>query len=318
MKRTEYVIGMDGGGTKTAAMLASRSGSVVAEATGGASNFQVIGVEEAARVLHEVITACCGKAGCSLSQVGAVVAGLGGAGREADQQRMREAVRQRLAKKGQTVPAILIESDARIALEGAFKGAAGIILISGTGSIAFGKGYDGTVHRVGGWGRILGDEGSGYFLGREGLNVVTRSLDGRIRKTILAKLVAEKFGLADQERIIAAVYRENFDIASVAPLVIQAAAEHDPDCERILNRATFELTEHVRALTLKIEASARGHARQKLPLAFIGSVITADSIFKKILYHKITFSLPQISIVTPASPPAFGAVLMAQRLAEAP
>jgi len=145
------------------------------------------------------------------------------------------------------------------------------------------------------------------------LNLVTRHLDGRVKKSLLTKLVGEKLGLSTQEQIIAAVYRENFDVASVAPVVIQAAAEHDPECERILNRAAFELTEHVRALTLKIEAAARGHARQKLPLAFIGGVVTSDTVLRKIVQHKITFSLPQITVVPPASPPVHGAVLLALR-----
>ena len=315
MKKTEYVIGIDGGGTKTLGYLASRDGTMVAEETGGPSNFQIAGPDQAAAVLYGVVTGCCNKAGCTLSQVRSIVAGLAGAGRESDRKSMADAFRHHARKKGAAFEFVGIESDARIALEGAFNGSAGIILIAGTGSIAFAKGYDGTIFRVGGWGRILGDEGSGYWLGREGLNLVTRNLDGRIRRTSLTKLVGEKLGLESQEQIIAAVYRENFDVASVAPLVIQAAAEHDMECERILNRAAFELTEHVRSLTLRIEASARGHARQKLPLAFIGGVVTAETVLRKIVHHKITYSLPQITVVKPASPPVHGAVLLALQAA---
>lgn len=311
MKKTEFVIGIDGGGTKTAAQLSDLRGKVVAESQAGPSNFQVIGVDAAATTIVELIVSCCSKAQCEPSQVAAICVGLTGAGRPGDQRRMAEGVRRSAVARRIVFGNLFVESDARIALEGAFKGSAGIILISGTGSIAFGKDRNGNVHRVGGWGRILGDEGSGYTIGRHGLNAVTKHLDGRGGKTLLTDLVAQRLGLSTQEQIVAAVYGENFDVASVAPLVIEAATSRDLICERILNKATFELAEHVRALTLKIEAASGGHARQKIPLSFIGSVLSGENVLTKIATHKITYSLPQISIVKPQAQPVYGAVLLA-------
>lgn len=313
MANKNFVIGIDGGGTKTAAALADLQGNVLAEETAGPSNFQIIGVEQAAATLFGVAEACCKKAGLSLSQVRTVVTGLTGAGRAVDQQRMQEGFESYARAKGVSFERVVVESDARIALEGAFKGGAGIILICGTGSIAFGKSHSGKVFRVGGWGRILGDEGSGFAIGRDGLNAITRQLDGRGKKTVLADFVAKKFNLRTQEEIITAVYREHFDVASVAPLVIEAAEQHDTECERILNKATFELTEHVRSLVFMLEAASLERGRQKIPLAFIGSVISTESVFTKILQHRITFSLPQISIVKPQASPSYGAVLLALR-----
>jgi len=314
MKKREFVAGVDGGGTKTLVVLEDRHGGTQTTWTGGPSNFQMIGVDEAAKVIVEGVRTCCAQASVEQAELAAVFAGLTGAGRDSDRNRMRASLESQLAQAGYAAPRVRVDSDARIALEGAFGGEVGIILIGGTGSIAFGKGYDGTIYRVGGWGRILGDEGSGFSIGREGLNLVARHLDGRIRSTILTQLVAEKLNLTDQDQIIIAVYRENFDVASVAPLVIEAAAQHDMECERILNKATFDLTEHVRTMTLKIERAARGRPRQKIPLALLGSVLTSDTVFRKILKHKITFSLPQITIVPPKLPPAGGAILMAQSL----
>ncbi|MGH2568761.1 MAG: N-acetylglucosamine kinase [Bacteroidota bacterium] len=311
MARKQFVLGLDGGGTKTAAALADLQGNVLAEEVGGPSNFQLIGVEKAAETLLMLADSCCQKAGLSLEQVKTVAAGLTGAGRPSDQRRMQEGFEKFVRDRGATFEHVIIESDARIALEGAFKGGGGMILICGTGSIALGKSFDGRIFRVGGWGRILGDEGSGYAIGRDGLNAVTRHLDGRGKKTLLTEIVGQRFNLKTQEEIIAAVYRENFDVASVAPLVIEAAEQHDTECERILNKATFELTEHVRALTLALEKASSDRPRQKLPLAFIGSVIAGDTVFTKILKHKIEFSLPQIRIVQPQSSPAYGAVLIA-------
>lgn len=316
MKKTSLVIGIDGGGTKTTALLADLNGNTLAEAIGGPSNFQVIGTEQAAQVLYSQIHSCCSQVGKALKDIGVIVAGLSGAGRESDKIRMRDAFIAVARKARVSFPIVEIESDARIALEGAFSGSPGIILISGTGSIAYGKAHDGSILRTGGWGRILGDEGSGYTIGRHGLTIVCRQLDGRMKRSMLTKLVEQVFGFDSQEKIISAVYREQFEIASVAPLVIEAATKGDEECARIVNRAAFELTELVRTVTLKLEEVGRGRPQQKLPLALYGGLITAENVLRKILCHKITFSLPQIKMIENPGTPEQGAVRLAIKLAE--
>lgn len=309
MAKKQFVIGIDGGGTKTAALLSDLNGNVLVEETGGPSNFQIIGVQKASEVIVSLVKKCCEEIGCSPSEILTIVAGLTGAGREGDKERMKLAVLEEARKRKTAISNVIIESDGRIALEGAFRGKPGIILIAGTGSFALAKDHKGGIHRAGGWGRILGDEGSGYVIGRDGLNAVTKHLDGRGKETLLTRLIAERLGLGNQEAIITAVYRENFDIARVAPLVIEAAEAKDTEAARILNKHTFELFEHVRTLVNKIEESTR--MRAKIPLSFIGSVIGAESVYKKILQHKIVFSLPQVTVVAPQASPAFGAVLLA-------
>ncbi|MCX6138463.1 MAG: hypothetical protein NTV54_13325 [Ignavibacteriales bacterium] len=228
--KNRFVIGMDGGGTKTAAVLIDKDGSTLAEHVAGPSNFQIIGVEKAAKVIVELVRECCSSAQCSPGDINAVTIGLTGAGRPADQERIGKTVLAAAKTARVKIARLSVESDARIALEGAFKGGAGIILIAGTGSIAFGKDAKGRVHRVGGWGRILGDEGSGFFIGRSGLTAITRHLDGRSPATLLSKMVAKEFGLKTQSDLIAAVYRNNFDVASIAPLVFKVAAKSDEAC----------------------------------------------------------------------------------------
>ena len=302
---------MDGGATKTAGLLSDLDGVVLAEETGGASNPQVVGPEKAAEVIVSLVEKLCNKAKCSTSQVMAVVAGLAGAGREGDKVRVKTATLAEAKKRKVAVGSVTIESDGRIALEGAFKGRLGIILIAGTGSFALAKDHKGGIHRAGGWGRIVGDEGSGFVIGRDGLNIVAKHIDGRGKATLLTKLVDERLGLSNQEKIINGVYREGFDVATVAPLVIEAAEAKDVECARILNKATFELSEHVRTLVNRIEESSR--TRSKVPLAFIGSLINNDNIYQRILKHKVTFSLPQVTVIAPEAPPAYGAVLLSIR-----
>jgi glucosamine kinase len=314
MAKNQFVIGIDGGATKSAAILSDMSGKVQAEESGGASNPQVVGPDKSAAVILNLLEKMCESVGGSASQVVTLVAGLAGAGREGDRERVKSATNAEAKKRRISLGRVVIESDGRIALEGAFKGKAGIILIAGTGSFALAKDYKGGIHRAGGWGRIVGDEGSGFVIGREGLNAIAKHLDGRIKATVLTKLVKEQLGLSNQEKIINAVYREDFDIAKVAPLVIEAAASKDIECARILNKATFELSEHVRILVRKIEDSAR--ARAKIPLSFIGSLISNDNIYQKILKQKITFSMPQINVVASEASPAYGGVILAIRSAQ--
>jgi N-acetylglucosamine kinase-like BadF-type ATPase len=314
MAKKKLVIGMDGGATKTAAILSDLAGQILAEATGGPSNPQIAGVEKTAGVIVDLLEKLCDKVNCGTNEVLSIVAGLAGAGREGDKERVRSATLAEAKRRKVSIGKVGIESDGRIALEGAFKSGAGIILIAGTGSFALAKDHKGGIHRAGGWGRVIGDEGSGHTIGREGLNAVSKQFDGRGKPTALTQLIDERFGLSDQEKIINAVYRQNFDIATIAPLVVEAAAEKDVECARILNKATFELSEHVRILVRRIEESA--HARSKIPLSFIGSLISNNNIYQKILTHKITFSLPQIKVVTPQAPPAYGAVLLSIQSAQ--
>jgi len=316
MKKHDLYVGIDGGGSKTAVVLADHQGITLARVSGGPSNFQIIGTEKASSVVFSLIEHCCATTRYSMNSIVSIVAGLSGAGRESDRSRMRDALIARARRSGITFGHLVIESDARVALEGAFRGKPGIILIAGTGSIALGKALNGSIHRVGGWGRVIGDEGSGYAIGQESLNVVSRHHDGRISAPVLAKLIAERFGLDAQERIITAVYREQFDLASLVPVVLEAAEKGDVESRRIVTHAAVQLSEMVRALVLKLEGASRGMRRQKLPLAMLGGLLTNETVLTKILAQKIVFSLPQITISNAELPPEEGALLLAMHTAK--
>lgn len=309
---TTYVIGIDGGGTKTAAQLADLNGAVLTESQAGPSNFQVIGVDMAAQAILDVVHACCQNIGCSLSQIGSLTVGLTGAGRTADQQRMLEGLQRLAESRNVSLPRTTIESDARIALEGAFGGRDGIIVIAGTGSIVFGKDVRGNVVRAGGWGRLVGDEGSGYAIGKEAFRAVAKMIDGRGKKTSLARLIAAQTGLKTQEDIIRALYKENFDIASVTPLVTRAAQKKDRTAVGILDDAASELVEVIRAAAAQMNRT-RGKGRAKLRLAFIGSLLSNDNIYSKKVRSLIRRRLPQITVQESLAPPAHGAVIMSIR-----
>ncbi|MBI4418881.1 MAG: hypothetical protein HY563_08890 [Ignavibacteriales bacterium] len=306
VKKHSYVIGIDGGATKTAAVLADETGHVLAESVSGPSNFQAIGTETAARAILQSITECCSRAACSPGEVRVVVAGLTGAGREPDQRRMHGALESTASGHGLKFDTMIVVSDALIALEGAFGGGPGAILISGTGSIAFGKKTDGSIVRVGGWGRLIGDQGSGYDIGQSGLVAVCKHLDGSGPDTLLTERVSSEYNLSSQEQIITKVYA-GFDIASIAPLVLRAAEENDAVCRNILQRAAADLVDHVKAIVLKMESETK-----PLRFALLGTMLTTSNMLS-ILVRRAVSELASVSVQEPQASPARGAVLMALR-----
>lgn len=314
MKKQTFVVGIDGGGTKTTAELCNDRGVVVATTSGGPTNFQVIGVERTSETLLRVLQSCCSKAGLPVTSVKVVVAGLTGAGRAADQRLVLQGLR-RIARSNRVkLPRIVIESDAKIALEAAFSGRPGVISIVGTGSIAFGKNENGTVFRVGGWGRLIGDEGSGYSIGREGLRAVARALDGGPLTTRLTTLFARKFGLISQKEIIHQLYQKNFDVASLAPLVLKAAQGRDKVSVEIVKQSARELVSIIGVLIRKMKRSGKLSVR-KIPLAFAGTLGTLESVYLTALRNDIR-RLPSVVLRHPDWPPVHGASLIALSLVE--
>jgi len=311
MKPSHYVIGIDGGGTKTLAIISDLKGNILAQHVSGPTNFQVVEFDRSARVLLSLIRECCDSVSASPKNIRATTIGLAGAGRPNDQKRMAMGLKKLLASKKIRLRKVRIESDARVALEGAFKGDAGIILIAGTGSIAFGKDEKGRVHRVGGWGRILGDEGSGYFIGRQALIAVCRELDGRSAATSLTSLLARKFRLRKPSDIITAVYGNSLDFSTLAPLVMEASQEGDAAATEIVQLSALALTEHVRALVLKFRSAEAKVVRKKIPLSFIGGLVANETPLRRALCRQIGMALPDIETIAPMAPPAYGAVVMA-------
>lgn len=312
MNKPLYIIGIEGGGTKTTAVLCALDGIILSEAQGGPSNFHIIGIDKTASTLFDLIQTCCHSVGCSVSQIGAVVAGLAGAGRISDQQRIKDKLLEEVRVKNFNLEKVLIESDARIALEGAFSGKPGVVVIAGTGSIVFGKDERDKVYRAGGWGRLIGDEGSGYAIGREAFRVVAKLLDGYGKKTKLVKLINDKFGLGTQDAIINAVYEEKFDFASVVPVVMEAALKDDPAAKKILVRACSDLIEVIGAVLDKMNKGRKGVPKR--PLAFVGNLLMNDNFYSRKIRSAIKREISYVTIHNAESSPVVGAALMAIRL----
>lgn len=301
----KYLIGLDGGGTKTKCVITDFNLNVLFECSGGPSNFLMLGTEEVSKTILNLITECKDNLKIEFSDVESIVIGTTGAGRRSDAELLENAFNDYCKNQGVELKDFGVESDARIALEGAFAGQPGSILIAGTGSIMFGKDRNGVIHRVGGFGRFIGDEGSGYMIGRKGLISVAKHFDGRGTLTLLTKLLDEKFNIKDPASLITEIYKNKFDIASVTPLVIEAANRGDEICMNIIEEESEELIEHIQSMINLLKEKV-------FKLSLIGSTITTDNLYANIFKDKVKEYFDNVEIIEPIYPPAIGAALMAK------
>lgn len=303
----KYLIGMDGGGTKTKCIITDHELNPIYETTGGPSNFLMLGNEKVSETIFSLINECINHQKISYEDIDAIVLGTTGGGRRSDAESLEKSIINYAKSKTISLKNFRVESDARIALEGAFSGKPGSILISGTGSIMFGKDANGEIHRVGGFGRFLGDEGSGYRIGQKALNKVSRFFDGRGKDTLITDLLNQKFSISSPEELITAVYRNNFDIASLTPVVIEAADKGDKTAQRILEDEAEELILHITAMKIKLQLS-------QLKISLIGSLITTANYYSYLFNEKVVRNYNDVVIKEAENPPEIGAALMAKQL----
>ncbi len=239
-----YWIGVDGGGSHVRAVVIDADGRPLGRARAGGAVATVLDVEGAARAVRSVVRAAATDAGTELPST-VLWAGLAGV---ADPE-VREQVRSALASAS-LARHVVVGTDVEAAFHDAFGDGPGVLLVAGTGSIAWARSPDGGVRRVGGRGRLLGDEGSGYALGLGALRLVLRAFDGRDEGTALTPLVLEACGVPSPEGLVGwAETASKADIASLAPDVARAAEAGDPGARRIVDGAVDELVAHVRAIT---------------------------------------------------------------------
>ncbi|HPD66546.1 MAG TPA: BadF/BadG/BcrA/BcrD ATPase family protein [Ignavibacteriales bacterium] len=302
-----YYIGIDGGGTKSHLVLTDENLNVIAENRGGPTNFLIIGKETVAKTIVDLINNTVKQAGINYDDIKGIFIGTTGAGRKNNADDLKNAIEQYAKSQGFTYYKLGVDSDARTALEGAFAGGPGSILIAGTGSIMFGKDANGNIHRIGGFGRWIGDEGSGFSIGRKGFIAVAKEFDGRGSETMLTKLLKSKYGIENSDILINKIYAENFDIASISQDVIECANRDDHVCQQILKEEATELFWHVVSSLKKLQL-------KELTISLIGSLLTNDNYYSKCFRDMTYKNLPQVTIADPIYNPAIGAVLMAKNL----
>lgn len=296
-----YLIGIDYGGTKTDCVIASFDPKILFSASTAGGNLLKVGFEKASLNILSSIEKCIENTNIKYEDVDLVLIGSAGAGRKEDSDKLLNELKRITDFKN-----IKITTDAHIALEGAFSGKPGCILIAGTGSIIYGKDNKGKLYRIGGFGRLIGDQGGGYSIGRKGLIAVSKQLDGWGNNTKITELICDNFKIKNKEDLISKVYENRVSIPEAAPLVIEAAKSGDETAIIILNEESDELIEQITAMKKKVN-------EEKLNLAFTGSLIQNKNYYSDLLREKIREELPFVKVTEAENPPAVGAVLLSKK-----
>ena len=228
--------GIDAGGSATKCILIDETRKVLGESRSGSANYQA-GAAKAAAEIRVAIKSACELAG--VDHIDALGIGVAGAGRDADLEAMRREI-----GPMEMVESSWLTNDGAIAVLGAHGGKPGVVLIAGTGSIAYGLRQDLSMVRSGGWGSILGDEGSGYWIGLQALKAFARSLEGRDEPTVLTQLIRNRFGITDPGELLPVVFKPDLgrkEVAALAPEVIEAMIRGDRMALRIIHTGLGEL-----------------------------------------------------------------------------
>jgi N-acetylglucosamine kinase-like BadF-type ATPase len=246
---SDYLLGIDGGGSKTAVLIARRDGTPLGRGEGGPSNYHAVGKEKAFEALDAAISQAWVDTGMHEQPVAAAVLGMAGVDRTQDSLVFEHWI----AKRFRDAQVRLV-NDGQIALAAGTPQGWGIVVLSGTGSIIFGQDEQGQTARAGGWGYLMGDEGSGYQAALAALQAVAKAFDGRGPATSLTQRVTAFFQAGSPPDLIAAVHqpdRTRAEIARLSRLVDEEALAGDAVAQRIINNAVGELAAGVQAVAVQ-------------------------------------------------------------------
>jgi N-acetylglucosamine kinase-like BadF-type ATPase len=298
---SDYVIGIDGGGTGTRGALADTAGRVHSFACGEATNHYEVGIESAHSVLCSLVDELRENLDKDNDHIVGLCMGLAGVGRPEDKELFSNLLPNLPGGDNG-----LVVNDAVIALAGGTLSDVGILAISGTGSIYFGRDKSGQTRRVGGWGTLLGDEASGYQMGLEGLRAVVRSHDGREMETILTQSMLDRLEMTAVEELVRwslSDQRTKSEIAQLAGEVIIAAHEKDSVACRIVGKAADEIALSVNSIVKQLDLGS------SFPVVLAGGMFNTHQSFFDEASRKIRFYFPGADCMHPQLPAFAGALL---------
>lgn len=299
------VVGIDGGGTKTRIMVAEEDGREIVSVDAPASVVRPGAAEHSADVIAAGVRDALEACGMPHVVPKVLCAGIAGTGREAERQALWQALVAR-----EVADEVVIQTDAAVALDDAFGDAAGILVIAGTGSMALGRSPAGRVSRAGGWGPVLGDEGSAAWIGRRALSAVCGAHDGREPETALTGAILTATECDSVEALIPwAATADRGTIAALAPTVASVADAGDLRANAILALAVEELVLHVRALARNLFVDERA----AIPVAFTGGLIRRGRPLRKRLEQRLKTAVPGATVQSGEVVPQRGAVRGALR-----
>ena len=301
----KYYIGIDGGGTKTRLKMVDANDNLVFEELGGGTNPYTVPPASAENLLKTMIA----KALSHLSQgdeLGGICIGAAGADTEADY-----AFFTRVLKEAVGSDRVLAVNDGYASMFATLGDTPGVVIAAGTGSICWGKNDRGDVVRMGGWGYLFSDEGSGYSMVSDALSVVCRTIDGRASKgaLLLEKLMAS-FGVNTYEELISEIYLSPTpqSIAAYFPLVAEAAAAKDPLALDVIDRGMDALVE--------LAASAARHLGMYpvFTVGMTGSILTSVTVTRELFIQKMIERFPKCTVIEEKADNVDGALFLTKRI----
>ena len=310
----DLLLAVDGGGTKTQALVSDLQGKVLARGLGPSSNIHNVGLEESCRAVATAIEGAllhilgpqARKTGVAWKSApfAAACFGLSGVDGPTD-----EAEVGRWVKDQAIAPRFLVVNDSELILAGGTPQGWGVAVISGTGSICLGRTAEGKSARVGGWGPLIGDEGSGYHIAINALRLATQTADGRAEASALLNAILRDWKLVDAGALIRFAHAPETTPATIAGLataIVDLASRGDAAAKGLIEDAARHLAVHVDSVVRKLKL-------QKPPLALGGGLLRGQ--LRQSLIAALTVEIGPVQYVTD---PSLGAVVLARRLLQRP
>ncbi len=303
IRTVSVFLGIDGGGSKTTCAVGDEK-SVLATATGGGSNLIRVGEAQARESLHSAVQQACAGAGVDPRNVQQTCIGVAGAARPEIADQVRHLLSEIVSGE------INVVGDMVIALEAAFGKGPGIIVIAGTGSIAYGRNEQGEAARAGGWGFAISDEGSGHWIGRSALSATMRAQDVGEKTELLGRI--QKFWqLSTIDDVVrAANALPARDFSSLFPLVLSAAGAGDALASRVLSQAGAELAELAKIAIRRLFPNDGA-----VPVAMAGGVFRESAFIRQVFYNTLRSFYPAATVKSTVIDPVLGALELARKTA---
>ena len=302
---TGLFLGVDGGGTRTRAVLLTGSGGVIGLGEADSSNFNNMGEVVAADNLRLASLAAFTDAGIPFSPVQAAFLGLAAVRSGADMARMTAAAESRgIAPVGR----IQVKNDLHNALAGGLDGEAGLALISGTGSSCLGRDPKGNYFNCGGWAWFMDDGGSGFGLSHDALRTAVRMVDGRETPSPLLPAVLDFYEVSHPDFLLERLYNRKWtpaEIASFAPTIMKLAADGDPAAMGVLRRGAVALAEIVSTTAANLEFP------EPPRVVLLGGCVRSGAPYQPMVESEILNSCPGVRLLEPIHDTVYGAALNA-------
>ena len=305
-----YYLGIDGGGSKTTCAVGDAT-SILATATAGPSNIVRVGEARSYESLRQAVQQACAAAGITLEQIARTCMGASGGGRKETSRVIHKILLEIM--RAENPAKVQVVGDMETALEAAFGSKPGVIVIAGTGSIAYGRDEKGRIGRAGGWGFAISDEGSAHWIGRAAIAAVLRASDqddGTMQSDAYKKFLAELCGAWAVNSAIDLARAANAspppDFAALFPAV---AGSDDALAREVLSRAGMELA-HVAAIVIR---RLFGDGVETVPVATVGGVFRHSPVTRADFYNELRRLDPRVEINPQIVEPVLGALQMARR-----